>query len=409
MVFRGSRAWRSGRRGRPGICPAVANPDQADGNLDGAGNACQPTIDVVSVVPGGSALLGTIELDNPDGDPLHGEVQVLAGPGDPVAITMEMLASCSTTPVDLVLNGVTIDSLRVGDSLGGLHCACRPPGVERTVATDAALMATLFDEFGPNVIRATTKNKLAIVGWLAVSIQYGDGSTQRTCVLGNCTQTSLCNPGFPHRPFDISAPVPGTTAVVQSVDYDESTLPAFLDTSTLASGSYILRASTSDGFTPADKDQEYFTLDGQPRLAINDTPPEALCGDVAVAAPASQCAAEASIDLGSFDPEGHAITLSQSPAGPYGPGAHAVTLTASDGVTTDTCEATVTVVDGTPPAFAGCSDITVEATPERAGHLHQRGQQRPPGHLQLLGAGPGAEHVRCIRAAISRLLAHPVQ
>jgi hypothetical protein len=57
------------------------------------------------------------------------------------------------------------------------------------------------------------------------------------------------------------------------------------------------------------------------------------------------CTANANVDNGSFDPDaGDSVTLVQSPAGPYALGANSVTLTA-----TDSCSATVTVVEDTPP------------------------------------------------------------
>jgi trimeric autotransporter adhesin len=80
-----------------------------------------------------------------------------------------------------------------------------------------------------------------------------------------------------------------------------------------------------------------------------NAPPVAVCEDVTVSAGAT-CAASASIDGGSFDPEGGAVTCVQSPPGPYGIGDTTVTLTCTDphGATA-TCSATVTVVDDTPP------------------------------------------------------------
>ena len=58
----------------------------------------------------------------------------------------------------------------------------------------------------------------------------------------------------------------------------------------------------------------------------------------------------ASIDSGSFDPEGGPVVLSQDPAGPYGLGATDVTLLVEDDEgASDTCQAQVTVVDEAVP------------------------------------------------------------
>jgi hypothetical protein len=80
-------------------------------------------------------------------------------------------------------------------------------------------------------------------------------------------------------------------------------------------------------------------------------PPIAACHDVTVAAGAGVCSASASIDNGSSDPDGDPITLAQSPAGPYALGSTVVTLTVTDGQgASDSCQATITVVDQQPPA-----------------------------------------------------------
>jgi hypothetical protein len=84
-----------------------------------------------------------------------------------------------------------------------------------------------------------------------------------------------------------------------------------------------------------------------------NTPPVSMCQDVVVSA-GSNCAANASIDNGSFDPDGDPITLSQSPLGPYLLGTTIVTLTVEDDEATDSCTAMVTVVDDTPPTVS-CS------------------------------------------------------
>ncbi len=91
--------------------------------------------------------------------------------------------------------------------------------------------------------------------------------------------------------------------------------------------------------------------------------PVALCQDVTVAAGAD-CTATASIDNGSFDPEGGALTITQTPAGPYPLGTTSVLLTVADdkGATTQ-CTANVTVVDQTPPSISGASANPSELWP----------------------------------------------
>jgi len=74
-------------------------------------------------------------------------------------------------------------------------------------------------------------------------------------------------------------------------------------------------------------------------------PPVAQCKSITVSA----CVTNASIDNGSFDPGGNAITLSQSPLGPYAVGATMVTLTVSNNHGgSSQCSGTVTVTNAMP-------------------------------------------------------------
>jgi hypothetical protein len=83
--------------------------------------------------------------------------------------------------------------------------------------------------------------------------------------------------------------------------------------------------------------------------------PVAQCQNVTVSA-GSDCTANASVNNGSFDADGDALTIVQSPAGPYPLGVTNVLLTVSDprGATSQ-CTATVTVVDTTPPSISNAS------------------------------------------------------
>ncbi len=80
-------------------------------------------------------------------------------------------------------------------------------------------------------------------------------------------------------------------------------------------------------------------------------PPIALCQDVTVSAD-GECLGCASVDDGSYDPDGDAITVTEAPGCDYGLGTTTVTLTVVDPYgESDTCQGTVTVVDDTPPAI----------------------------------------------------------
>lgn len=93
-----------------------------------------------------------------------------------------------------------------------------------------------------------------------------------------------------------------------------------------------------------------------PRLdclaALASLPPVALCRDITVSADPGLCGADASIDDGSFDPAGGAVTLAQTPSGPYPPGTTPVELTVTDDAgSSASCEGKVTVEDTEPPTI----------------------------------------------------------
>ena len=81
--------------------------------------------------------------------------------------------------------------------------------------------------------------------------------------------------------------------------------------------------------------------------------PVAQAHDVTVASAVAGGSANASIDNGSFDPDGDALTITQSPAGPYPHGTTTVLLTVTDtkGATSQ-ASAVVTVVDSAPPTLS---------------------------------------------------------
>lgn len=96
-----------------------------------------------------------------------------------------------------------------------------------------------------------------------------------------------------------------------------------------------------------------------PVISCNN-PPIAICQDVTVYADAN-CQANASVDNGSYDPDGDPVTIVETPPGPYTVGATLVTLIITDDKgAADTCQGTVTVIDNTPPVPQCPDDIVVD-------------------------------------------------
>ncbi len=126
-----------------------------------------------------------------------------------------------------------------------------------------------------------------------------------------------------------------------------------------AEGEYVIEIMLGPDFSDDNNGNNQATRE----LSVGNRPPVAVCQDVMVEVDSS-CQGLATledVDGGSFDPDGDLITLSLEPAGPYPLGQTTVTLTVSDGIESATCEATITVIDTTPPVITGVpADETVE-------------------------------------------------
>lgn len=119
---------------------------------------------------------------------------------------------------------------------------------------------------------------------------------------------------------------------------------------------FMVTDATSSGFPAGDARLKLYNFSA---ICTSNEPPVAICKTVTVEA-GPGCVADASIDNGSYDPDGDLITITQKPPGPYPLGDTLVTLTVTDDSdASDSCTAIVTVVDTTPPVITLIGDETI--------------------------------------------------
>lgn len=117
------------------------------------------------------------------------------------------------------------------------------------------------------------------------------------------------------------------------------------------------------GVSPIPASIGFYACDTELVTAVGNGPPTARCADTSVCANGQTCVASASIDDGSSDPDGDAITLTLAPPGPYPIGVHTLSLTAEDPFgETDSCSADLSVEDCTPPVITCPPAVVVECT-----------------------------------------------
>jgi YVTN family beta-propeller protein len=124
-------------------------------------------------------------------------------------------------------------------------------------------------------------------------------------------------------------------------------------------------------------------------IAPYNNAPVALCQDRNVCA-GPVCTAQVSVDNGSYDPDGDAISRAQSPAGPYGIGARPVSLTVSDATLSASCSANVRVRDCEPPAITCAVPVQAECTGNGAAHVAVSEAQATDACSAVSVSGPGS-------------------
>ncbi len=100
-----------------------------------------------------------------------------------------------------------------------------------------------------------------------------------------------------------------------------------------------------------------------PACKVSNLPPIAVCKSPTVCNDPGLCSANVTnLGAGSSDPEGHATSITQSPAGPYSVGPHEVSVGVSDGSLTSQCLAELDVRDCEKPALSCPANFTAECT-----------------------------------------------
>jgi cysteine-rich repeat protein len=100
-----------------------------------------------------------------------------------------------------------------------------------------------------------------------------------------------------------------------------------------------------------------------PTCHIENAAPVAVCSSPTQCNDPGLCSANiANLGASSFDPDGDALSFTQSPAGPYSVGQHMVSVDVSDGRLDSVCSSTVVVLDCEKPALTCPAAFTAECT-----------------------------------------------
>src|SRR5205823_1398806 len=242
-------------------CPDVPNPDQADGDFDGIGDAC----DTCST---GADTDRDGVCDSRDNCP------TVSNPGQEDTDHDGVGDACDNCPMqpnpgqedrdgdgiaDACGPQVSIAGMVAGDTVmrvlpepGGLHCSCAPAShaVEVPLADALALLGPGANRLGIRKSTGLPGQARSALAWAYAAITIGDAE-QRVDIFdemgGNdFDNLDLCAAGYTFDAIDMQADTPALPARPVSVPWTDA-LPCMLDLSGLASGSYQLMVSATDG------------------------------------------------------------------------------------------------------------------------------------------------------------------
>ncbi len=235
-------------------CPAAFNPLQEDANGDGAGDACQPSVTIVSIDPTREGTLDArVAIGDPDGDRIRGEVRILA-----TASLLDARARISEAcSLAFLPDGVPGQGLIYGAKTGTLPA----------ILADAA---SLFGCSGVQGVFLLASGTCATASPSSFAITL---TLDRPTPFPICARRFLGGASFDYTVWSVTpgaallGPV-GPPLIVRP--YEMSRLPDSVDLSGLPRpGSYILQITATDGNTPEVSDARIFTIDRQTSLVFN--------------------------------------------------------------------------------------------------------------------------------------------
>ena len=226
-------------------------------------------------------------------------------------------------------------TITIADSLGG--------STFDVLSVDVDQAAGFLDINGVDLSGVTGTQSVGLFGVTSVSI---------VMLFGGAIDNIVVSASAPFADITVDATEPdGAIVEFQSFASDLVDADVAVTCLPLASGSVFPVGDTLVTCTATDDSGN--SSDGSFTVTVlsSNQPPVAAAQDVTLSADAG-CQATASVDDGSFDPDGDAITVTQEPPGPYALGDTSVTLTVTDSNgASDTASATVTVVDDTAPTL----------------------------------------------------------
>jgi hypothetical protein len=235
-------------------CPAAANPMQADSNGDGAGDACQPSVKIVSIVPMSAppkTLEARVKLGDPDGDKPSGRIEV-----SPAARIPEV--------VNAQIDPCSYAFLPDGNAGEGLAYAILPSEPLRLVDVDSQVGCN--DGLIDYVLAYGT----------CAEMPPGAGDTtlllDRPAPFPICVRRTGAAAGHDyvvHRVGADAVLISGALPSVLSVNYQKGRLPHNLSLGALPSpGPYVLRITAEDGVTPITADERLFDWNGEKSMTF---------------------------------------------------------------------------------------------------------------------------------------------